>query len=89
MIVLIDKSFDKDINKINDKSILKKVVNCITDIQDTNNLSEIKNLNKLKGFESKYRIKIGDYRIGLIIENKRVTFVRLLHRKDIYKFFPK
>ena len=82
MIVLIDKSFDKDINKINDKSILKKVATCITDIQDTNNLSEIKNLMKLKGFESEYRIKIGDYRIGLIIENRKITFVRFREIPD-------
>ena len=87
MIVLIDKSFAKDINKINDKSILIKIAICITDIQNANSLSEIKNLKKLKGFESEYRI--GDYRICLIIENRKITFVRFLHRKDIYKFFPK
>ena len=51
MIVLIDKTFDKDINKINDKSILKKIGTCIKDIQDFNSLSEIKNLKKLKGFD--------------------------------------
>ena len=77
MIVLIDKTFDKDINKINYKSILKKVATCITDIQDANSLSEIKNLKKLK-----YRIKIGEYKIGLIIENRKITFVRFREIPD-------
>ena len=89
MIVLIDKRFEKDTNKINDKSILKKIASCIIEVQNANSLNEVKNLKKLKGFDSEYRIKIGDYRIGLIIENKVMSFIRFLHRKDIYKFFPK
>ncbi len=43
MIVLIDKRFEKDTNKINDKSILKKIANCIIEIQNANSLNEVKN----------------------------------------------
>lgn len=89
MIVLIDKRFEKDTNKISDKSILKKIASCIIDTQNAKSLNEVKNLKKLKGFDLEYRIKIGDYRIGLVIESKVVSFIRFLHRKDIYKFFPK
>ena len=89
MIVLIDKRFEKDTNKINDKSLLKKITTCIINIQNANSLNEIKNLKKLKGFDLEFRIKIGDYRIGLIIEDNKISFIRVLHRKDIYKFFPK
>ena len=89
MIVLIDKRFEKDTNKINDKSLLKKIATCIINIQNANSLNEIKNLKKLKGFDLEFRIKIGDYRIGLIIEDNKISFIRVLHRKDIYKFFPK
>ncbi len=89
MIVLIDKRFEKDTNKINDKSLLKKITTCIINIQNANSLNEIKNLKKLKGFDLEFRIKIGDYRIGLIIEDNKISFIRFLHRKDIYKFFPK
>ena len=88
MIVLIDKRFEKDTNKINDKSLLKKIASCITEIQNANSLYEIRNLKKLKGFDFEYRIKIGYYRIGLIIKTK-ICFIRFLHRKEIYKFFPK
>ncbi|MGH2412635.1 MAG: type II toxin-antitoxin system RelE family toxin, partial [Microcystaceae cyanobacterium] len=35
-----------------------------------------------------YRIRLGDYRIGLFIEGKTVTFARVLHRKEIYRYFP-
>jgi mRNA-degrading endonuclease RelE of RelBE toxin-antitoxin system len=31
---------------------------------------------------------VGNYRLGLIIEAETVIFVRVLHRKEIYRYFP-
>ncbi|WP_218651862.1 type II toxin-antitoxin system RelE/ParE family toxin [Nostoc sp. C052] len=50
---------------------------------------EITNLKKLQGYENAYRIRVGDYRIGLIFDGEIVLFQRVLHRKDIYRYFPK
>ncbi len=58
------------------------------DVITFNALSEIHNLKKLTGYQLYYRIKIGDYRIGLKFENQLLVFERVLHRKDIYNFFP-
>ncbi|MGH8000971.1 MAG: type II toxin-antitoxin system RelE family toxin [Brasilonema sp.] len=49
---------------------------------------EITNLKKLKGYDNAYRIRIGDYRIGIIFDDETVMFQRVLHRKDIYRYFP-
>lgn len=43
---------------------------------------------KLEGYKIAYRIKLGDYRIGVFIEDETIEFVRFVHRKDIYKKFP-
>ena len=67
MIVKIDKSFEKDVKKINNKSIYLKISAVINEFQDAEKLSEIKNLKKLKGSKYFYRVRMGDYRIGLII----------------------
>jgi mRNA interferase RelE/StbE len=49
----------------------------------------IHNLKKLRAASgSYYRIRIGEYRIGLIFSGGIVTFVRCLHRKEIYRYFP-
>ena len=61
MIVLIDKSFEKDTDKVNNKSIRNKISTCILNVQNANSIKEIKNLEKLKGFYIEYRIKVGDY----------------------------
>jgi len=89
MIVKIDKAFEKDTDKIGDKKILNLIADCIENIQKAIKIDEIKQLKKLQGYNSHYRIKIKDYRIGLIIENNIIELVRFLHRKDIYRYFPK
>lgn len=35
-----------------------------------------------------FRVKVKDYRIGLLLEHHKVTLVRCLQRKDVYKYFP-
>jgi mRNA interferase RelE/StbE len=45
---------------------------------------------KLRGYRDYYKIRIGDYRVGLRLdfENQVVEFRRVLHRKQIYREFP-
>ena len=43
---------------------------------------------KLVGAKDYYRIRVGDYRIGFKIDGSTVIFMRALHRKEIYKYFP-
>jgi len=88
MIVKIDKSFAKDVEKINSQSMNKKLFKVITGIQKASKISDISNLKKIHGTKNYYRIRIGDYRIGIIIIKEEVQMVRLLHRKDVYKYFP-
>jgi len=88
MNVKIDRTFEKDVQKIKNKALLKKIAIQIMVVQNVTGLSKIKGLKKLKGFDNYYRIRISDYRIGLIINSRNVEFIRFLHRKDIYKYFP-
>ncbi len=88
MIVKIDRSFEKDTNSIKNKQILHKIADCIERVEKSNSIKEVTNLKKLKGTNQYFRIRIGDYRIGLVIKGNTVIFERVLHRKDIYKKFP-
>jgi mRNA interferase RelE/StbE len=47
-------------------------------------------LKKLKGSKDHYKIKVGEYRVGLKIDKKEraIEFRRVMHRKDIYRYFP-
>lgn len=81
-------SFAKDLKQINDKGLLKRVAGVIEEVERASSLTEISNLKKLRDRGDYYRIRIGDYRIGLNFKDGTLMFVRLLNRKDIYRYFP-
>jgi mRNA interferase RelE/StbE len=80
--------FLKDLDKVHQISVKKDVINIIEMVEKATFPSEIRNIKKLKGHKVAYRIRTGDYRIGVFIENGTVEFIRIAHRKDIYKVFP-
>jgi mRNA interferase RelE/StbE len=47
-------------------------------------------LQKMKGYDDKYKIRVGDYRIGVSVDKETQTLIcqRVAHRKDIYRTFP-
>ena len=52
-------------------------------------ISCIKNMKKIRGYNGYYRIRIGVYRIGFKIESgNTIIFYRVKNRNDIYKIFP-
>ena len=81
-------SFAKDLKNIRDRNLLRRVSEKIEEVERAKSLSEISQLKKLRGHAAYYRIRIGDYRVGMTIAEDTITFVRLLNRKDIYKHFP-
>ena len=89
MIVKVDKNFEKDTNKIKNSLLLNKIANCLETVQRAKTIHQIPKIKKLRAFEQIYRIRIGDYRLGIYINDDVVEFIRCLHRKDIYKYFPK
>ncbi len=88
MQVIIKSSFKKDVNSINEKSILHNIQEIINNLKLLENFNDIANCKKMKGSENYYRIRIGNYRIGFKLENSSIVLLRFLHRKDIYRYFP-
>lgn len=82
------ESFAKDLKGIKDKALLKRVKELVEVVEAAGSLADLSNLKKLKGGSNYFRLRIGDYRVGIALENEMVIFVRFLNRKDIYKYFP-
>ena len=87
MIVEVRSSFQKDTKKL-PSQIQVQLYNVIENIHNTSSLSEILNCKKLKGFRNAYRIRMGSYRIGFLYVDNKIELVRILNRKDIYRYFP-
>ena len=87
MNIEIRKSFTKDADKL-PAPFQRQLTIIIGSIEKVNQPSQLENCKKLTGFKTAYRIRMGQYRIGFYYENKTVELVRILHRKEIYRYFP-
>lgn len=83
----LDK-FNKDLDRIYIPSVKKSIERAIIQAESAKNIQELRNIKKMTGYKIAYRIRIGDYRIGIYYENGIIQFARIAHRKDIYKLFP-
>lgn len=88
MHIQYQKRFLKDLAHITPKSRTKIETLVFQDFKESNKIEESGKLEKLKGYHHYFKVRVGDYRIGIKIENDTLTFERVLHRKEIYKFFP-
>jgi mRNA interferase RelE/StbE len=88
MKIQVHKTFLKELSKLPTRE-RKKVENLLfIKMENFESPLQIPNLEKLKGYKNNYKIRFGDYRAGLRIVGKTIYFERILHRKDIYKFYP-
>ena len=88
MIVNVTAEFNKDISRLRDKKTLLAIKESLTQIETAQSLFEMASVKKLQGAPGYYRIRIGDYRMGLYVDGVTVTVSRFLHRKEIYRYFP-
>src|SRR5262249_17510934 len=86
--VFFERSFLKDVEGIDEKGVRLQIENIISEIENAQQLNVLHHLKKIKGHKSAYRIRIGNYRLGLFYEDHTAIFYRILYRKDIYKYFP-
>lgn len=58
------------------------------DLAQANSIFELGKIEKMQGYDGFYKVRFGDYRVGLIVKDDAVVVATVMHRKEIYKFFP-
>jgi len=88
--VLYKKTFLKELKKLPKDIRIKAEHLCFDVLLEIENPSDIRGLKKLVGYENSYKVRFGDYRIGIEIdiESKVIECCRALHRKEIYRYYP-
>ena len=88
MKTLYSKKFLKDLATIpkNERTCIEVFV--FETLVKLDSLSEIGKCEKLRGYQNYYKARFGNYRIGLKLEGETLILERVLHRKDIYRYFP-
>ncbi len=87
MKLLFERKFLKEVSSA-DKHTKQLVEHAILNAEHASTLLQVNNLKKLKGSKDAYRIRVGNYRIGIYFIHNQLVFARLLHRKEIYRYFP-
>ena len=89
MKVLYAKALLKDLEAVSRKPAVKKRLSkLIETLKAIDTLDELRHIKKIEGYDCYYRLRIGDYRLGLKISEDTVELIRFLHRRDIYRRFP-
>lgn len=81
------KSFVRDSQKLSSQNQVK-LGELIESIPYLKTIFDIPHCKKMQGYKNAYRIKFGEYRIGFFRTNEVIELVRILPRKDIYRYFP-
>ena len=87
MKIAFRKSFSRDLSKIEDRSLLGRVKQIIDSVEAAEDLQQISNVKRITGSSNLYRIRVGDYRMGIAVQEGTIEFVRCLHRREIYRYF--
>ncbi|MDO7876405.1 type II toxin-antitoxin system RelE/ParE family toxin [Hymenobacter sp. ASUV-10] len=91
-----ERTFLKDVQRLNDKRIKEKTAALLAQLQQWPTLEAVLanagDVKKMQGFDGYYRIRLGDFRLGFAIDTlptgPALRLIRLLHRKEMYRYFP-
>lgn len=83
------QAFLKDLKKLKGTGAYGQIKTLAFEtLPNAETLQEIPNVKKLQGYSNRYRIRVGDYRVGIEVSADSVELVRVLHRKEFYRYFP-
>ncbi|MGF1522132.1 MAG: type II toxin-antitoxin system RelE/ParE family toxin [Leptolyngbyaceae cyanobacterium] len=83
------KLFLKDLKKLKKQPIYQQIHElAFTALPEASSLQELSNIKALVGTPNQYRIRVGDYRVGLELNGDTLELMRVLHRREFYRYFP-
>ena len=83
-----NRGFTRDLRRMRSSELRQRVLRKIEELEAASVITEVRGVAKMAGEGTYYRIRIGEYRLGLAVEDDEATLLRFLHRSEIYQFFP-
>ena len=87
--VVYTKRFLKELSKL-PKKVRTPAEKIVFEELATTNPFELGYLERMTGYPGKYKIRIGQYRMGITLDKSKRLIIcqRISHRKEIYRIFP-
>lgn len=80
------KHFEKHLKKC-PPNIQKRFVDVYDELIKAKNIKEV-DCEKLVGFKTYWRIRIGNFRVGFELQDDKIELLEIMDRKEIYRYFP-
>ena len=80
--------FDRDLRRLRNSNLARSIEQIISELKAASSLTEVRGVRRLRGEGRHYRIRIGEYRLGITQDGDSIILRRLLHRSEIYRNFP-
>ena len=80
--------FNRELRRTRNPNLRRRVELVIENLEAASTISEIPGIRRMSATGDFYRIRVGDYRIGVEVEDDVVVLHRFGHRSDIYRSFP-
>lgn len=88
MRIRYEPAFRRDLRRIRDPVILRRVNRKIAEIEAATSMRDISNVSRMNTPSGNdYRARIGNYRMGVTLEGDTVVLHRILPRDEIYRRF--
>ena len=82
-------SFRRDIRRVRNASLRRRIERKIAELKAAAAISRVRSVEKVESASGNdYRIRIGNYRLGVTVESEVAVLVAFGHRSDIYRRFP-
>jgi mRNA interferase RelE/StbE len=81
--------FLRDLKKLKNQPIHDEVFELVfTILPEVKTLRDVTGIKVMKGYPNRYRIRLGNYRVGIEVHGDTVEVMRVLHRREFYRYFP-
>ena len=82
-------AFNRDLRRLRSAATLRQLEQVISELTAASNLMELANvIRRLRAQGRHYRIRVGDYRLGITMDGDTAALQRFLHRSEFYRYFP-
>ena len=76
--------FNRDLERIRDRQVAQSVEQAIDTLKAANQLTDVAGVSHLVNRGPRYRMRIGDYRLVMLLDGEGLILERILHRREVY-----
>ncbi len=83
------QSFLRDLTGLKNQPVYGRIFKLAFEtLPAANELREVSSVKAMKGYTNRFRIRVGSFRIGIEVDGTIVELVRVIDRRDFYRYFP-